>query len=366
MDSVQEILFGEYPRFVANPVQWACFDEGSFDMFLDANEGEANCYSRISWYARDGGIMLDEVFLDLDSEFKINGMSETEMVDRLFSDGQFRQDLLGGVVKDVRSVAKFCREESIPLIGVYTGKGVHLHALFESRREPVQELKSRQDWFVEECNLSTFDGQVRGDIKRLCRVPNCRRYDDELEQPTKLYTVPLSHNELLDVTVDELVDFSVSPRIIPIPGESRPPFLSVPDYDGGGAVEMVEVEQKATGEFGEVSEKMEAWLQDVLQLPCMYERIQTRNPAHSVRLNCAVLMFNVGMTVEEVLTVFKQLGWRDFDEQVSRKHLRQIKRKGYVPMSCAKIQASGLCVFDQGSRVEKCEQFGFRGGESEF
>lgn len=365
MDEIQYELFGSFPRFVGHPEQYAVFDEGTFDLFLEHNEGQNNCYSRISRYGRDGSIMLDRVFLDLDGDGKTGGMTDTELVGQLRRDPSFRQSVLGEVVKDVQNVAELCHEESIPVIGVYTGKGVHLHILFEERRDPQEAYSSRQRWFVEECDLETFDEQVNGDMKRLSRVPNCRRYDDKLDTPTDLYTVPLSKQEMLNLTVDDLVTFSESPRQISVPGESRPPFLKAPEYEGKSHVD-VEVEQRETGEIAETSEKLEAWLKDVLQLPCLYERMVTKNPAHYVRLNSAVLMFNVGMSVSEVTSVFSQLGWHDFDKKTTRKHLSQIKRRGYVSMSCAKLQSKGLCVFSQGEREEKCPHYGYKGGEGEF
>lgn len=368
MDDIQHELMGRFPRFVGQPKQWAVFDEGTFDDFLSHNEGEADCYSRISWYGRDGSIMLDEVFLDLDGE-KPSGFgvsSDTDMVQMLRSDKGYRNDVLGRVVDDVREIAELCHEESIPVVGVYTGKGVHIHALFEERASPQDAFSSRQRWFVEECDVDTFDEQVNGDIKRLCRVPNCRRYDEKLGQPTDMYTVPLSKDEMRQITVDELVRFGRSQRQISVPGESRPPFLQAPDYESEISYQVEEVEAQETGQMTEVTEKLEAWLKDVLQLPCMYERLQTRNPSHYVRLNSAVLMFNVGMSVSEVLTVFSQLGWHDFDRKVTRKHLKQIKRRGYVSMSCSKIQSKGLCVFSKGERAEECPHYGYNGGDKEY
>lgn len=366
MDEIQYELFGSFPRFVANPSQWTVFDEGTFDMFLDVNEGDANCYSRISRYGRDGEIMLDRVFLDLDGDVPESGLTDTELVGRLNRDGQFRQDVLGDVVDDVRNIAELCHEESIPMVGVYTGKGVHIHVFFEERRSPQKAYSSRQRWFVEECDVSTFDEQVNGDMKRLCRVPNCRRYDEKLQSPTDLYTVPLSKQEMLNLTVDDLVNFSQNPRQISLPGESRPPFLPAEKYEDDSTHTVIEVDQRETGEFAQVTDKMEAWLEDVLQLPCLYERMKTKNPAHYVRLNSAVLMFNVGMSVNEVATVFEQLGWHDFDKRTTKKHLKQIKRKGYVSMSCAKLQSKGLCIYSKGKRKEKCPHYGYEGGEGEF
>jgi hypothetical protein len=362
MDKSQRILFGDFPRFVANPMQWPALNEDMFDMFLDHNEGESQCYSRISWYSPDGSLMLDRVFLDLDGN-KPEDMTDTEMIDSMRSNPSVAEQILGEVVEDSRSIAKLCREESIPVVGVYTGKGMHIHALFEVRKDPRRELRSLQNWMVDKADLKTFDSQVRGDVKRLCRVPNCRRYDDRLDSPIDMWTVPLDVNELSNLTIDKLLEWSRNPRQIDVPGESRPPFIEAAGYTNSRSYNINKVEQREVGQMADTTDKLEKWLQDVLQLPCMYNRIMTRNPAHYVRLNSAVMMFNAGLSVDEVLSVFTQLNWRDSDVETTRRHLTQIYMKGYSSMSCSTIQMKGLCVFDSGERKDRCDHYGYEGGQ---
>lgn len=362
MDKVQKELFGDFPRFVGNPNQFCVFDEGSFDLFEEANNGEANCYSRISYVGQDGSLMLDEVFLDLDGELPDNSLTDSEIVSSLRSNEEFRESVLGEVVEDAKSVAQLAADESIPMIGVYTGKGIHLHLLYEPRRNPKKELKSHQSWIASECELSTFDRQVFGDVKRLCRVPNCQRYDDILDTATGLFTVPFTRNELLAMTPKELVEKSRQPRQIELPGRSRPPFFERKEQD-------VEIEDESdvvreVGETVSIPDNMEEWLKDVLQMPCMYERLTSRNPAHYVRLNSAILLFNAGLSVHDVANVYEQLNWVDFDRKVTLKHLRSVYRKGYASMSCATMQQKGLCVYPQGNREDDCHVFGYEGGDA--
>lgn len=369
MDTAQSVLFDQFPRLVGNPNQFPVFDEGSFDEFLGANEGESNCYSRISWLSNTGEWLLDKVFFDLDGHVPESALTDVELVTKLQNDRDFRQDLLGEVVDDVRSVASLAVEESLPLVGVYTGKGVHLHVLTEPRRSPGRELRTNQLWISDVCDLDTFDHQVLGDIKRLCRVPNCRRYDTKVSTDTELFTIPLNRRELKDITAYELMKWSLTPKDIEEPGESRPPLFVREDYlpDGPSKkefnVEPVDVGEKA---IDELDEKMEEWLKDVLQLPCMYERIMTRNPAHPIRFNAAVMMFNVGMTPEDVVEVFSRLGWHDFDPQVTRTFANQIYEQGYADMSCATLQSKQLCLYEQGERSSECEAFGYKGGLQEY
>lgn len=365
MDQAQRLLFNSWPRLVGYPEQYPVFDEGTFDAFLEAQEGNANCYSRISWLSNTGEWLLNRIFLDLDGNVPLNGVTDVELVQKLRSDSSFRQEVLGDVVEDVRTVARVCREVSFPLIGVYTGKGVHLHVMTEQRVSPERELRTNQLWLEDECSLQTFDRQVLGDIKRLSRVPNCRRYDERVSTSTDLYAIPLSRNELENITADELVSWSTNPRQIEEPGESPPPLFVRDDYLPDAEKECVhDVEPVEIGEDGidELTEKMEMWLEDVLQLPCLYERITTRNPAHPIRFNCAIMMFNVGMKPEDVVEIYSRLGWDDFDESITRRFAQQIYERGYADMSCATLQSKGLCVYERGEREDSCHAFGYSGG----
>ena len=370
MNTARELLFGRFPRMVGNPKQFPALDSGSFEEFVKANEGDANCYSRISWLANTGDWMCDRVFLDLDGHVSENGMTQVEMVSKLRTEPEFRTEVLSEVCDDVRSVAELCKKESIPLVGVYTGKGVHLHLLTEQRRFPERELRSNQKWLSDECSLATVDRQVFGDVKRLCRIPNCRRYDEKVGTSTDLYTVPLTREEMLGITPDELVDWSTSPREIEEPGESRPPLFVREDYipSKEKSDRVVNAEPVDIGEdaYDELNEKMEQWLKDVLQLPCMYQRITTKNPAHPVRFNAAIMMFNVGMKPSDVVEIFGRLGWHDFDPSVTRKFAEQIYDRGYADMSCATIQSKGLCVYSRDDRQDDCDAFGYEGGIQEY
>lgn len=367
--TVQDLLFGRFPRMVGNPEQFPVFDGGNFDEFVKANNGEANCYSRISWLSNTGDWMCDRVFLDLDGHVSENGLTDVELVSKLRSEDGFAEQVLSDVVDDVRSIADLAFEESFPVVGVYTGKGVHIHLLTEPRRFPSDELRTNQKWIDDVCSLKTADRQVFGDVKRLSRVPNCRRYDPKVGTSTDLFTVPLSRQEMRELTVDNLISWSKSPRQIEKPGGSRPPlfvrdeYLETYDSDDVVSAEPVEIGEDS---YDELNSKMEEWLKDVLQLPCLYQRITTKNPAHPIRFNCAIMMFNVGMTPDDVVEIYGRLGWHDFDPSVTRKFAKQIYNRGYADMSCATIQSKGLCVFSQEDRQEECEAFGYPGGVSDW
>jgi len=368
MQKVTELLFTPLPRYVANPSQWLVYDEKSFDLFKQANEGSANCYSRISWVGSEGNWWLDRVFLDLDSEVEIE-MTDAEMVTKLRANKQFAEDVLGSVVDDARRIARVLRAESIPAVGVYTGKGLHVHMLYEPRKNPQVELQSQTDWIVDQAEIETIDRQVTGDVKRLCRVPNCRRYDERLEKPLDLWTVPFERRELRDLTVQELVTRSESPRSIELPADSRPPYLTHPDYQpderAAQTVQAEAVDMPAPA-LPSGNEKVQEWVQDIVRIPCLQELVVRANPPHKIRMALAIELLNAGLTVDEIVQTCSQLGWADWDPQVTRKQVRQIRDTGYDSFSCAQIQSDGHCLWSHDERADECDDYGFPGGVRQY
>jgi len=232
--------------------------------------------------------------------------------------------------------------------------------------QPDRELRTMTRMIEDEASLQTLDekGARQGDYNRLCRIANCPRVASD-GYPLSLYTIPLTVQELVDITPDDLLKMAEEPRQVPLPSGDRPKMEIFEDYEPDTEAGVVDVD---TAEVGEVSpseygEQFETFVRDVLKMPCMYERLMTRNPDHDVRLNCAALMFNSGMGVDGVQDVFRKLGWFDYDPEITRDKLEHIYDNRYRTMSCQTIQEKGLCVYEKGER-EDCETFGWKGGQA--
>lgn len=368
-------LFGETPRHVGlvgpergeNRNQFLAFDRTNFRMFLDANYGEHNMYTRISYIGDEGGSILNEVFLDLDVD-KPDDTDDyaSEIIPEMREDRMVADEVLGDVVEDARRAARYLEARDWPAIGVFSGLGIHVHALTEPAVQPDRELKTMTRKIDAEADLSTLDekGARQGDYNRLCRIANCPRIGKD-GHPLGLYTIPLTRDELKDITPEELLKWSQEPRQIQIPRGDRPQMEIVEDFedDSEGGVVDVEVQEIGDVANGNMEEQFEEFLTDALKMPCMYERIMTRNPDHNVRLNCAVLLYNCGLTVTDVSEIFKRLGWFDYDPDITRDKLEHIYKNGYRSMSCQTVQEKGLCVYDREER-EDCPTFGWRGGQN--
>ncbi|UBF23082.1 DNA primase [Haloarcula virus HCTV-16] len=381
MKPVQKLLFGKFPRRFGNPVQWPVHSESEMDVAIDECEGERNLYSTISYFdlTEGGGVISDKIAFDLDSPFKDAAFPDLdrddEKIHAMRQDRDLAEEVLGEVVSDARLVAEYAQSQEIPLVGVFSGFGIHLHLLYQDQLNASRHLATTVRKVIDEYDLETADVQIIGDVQRILRIPNVRRVyvdadrgesitSDTHTMPCNLYTVPLTRREIRNLTVDELLDWSTSTRDIPIPGENERPQMKV--YD-----EYLEERATARGKV-ETEIDVEEYdrqgllnmLKDLLQMPCMYERIVQPNPHHMVRFNSAVLLFNAGFSREEIETIFMKLGWRDADRRKTRKFLKQIERRGYSDMSCRTIQGLGLCQREDDP--ESCETYGWSGGEAEW
>ena len=368
-------LFGSTPRYVGlvgpergkKRNQFLAFDRANFRLFLESNYGDHNMYTRIS-SLQDGASVLDEVFLDLDIEKPDEDNWAAKIIPEMREDRMVADDILGGVVADARKAAQYLDDVDWPAIGVFSGLGIHIHALTKPKEEPGKELQTMVKQIESEAGLKTLDerGARQGDYNRLCRIANAPRISAEGD-PVGLYTIPLTVEEMKDITPEALLRWSTEPRQIQTPDAERPEMEVIEEYEvdveSGVVSEGVnEIEEVPSDAF---DDQFEEFMKDVLKMPCVYKRAMSRNPSHDIRLQAAVLMYNAGMTPKDVEEIFARFGWFDFDRDTTRKHLEHIWDNGYASMSCTSLQEKGLCVFEQDER-EECPTFGWKGGQASY
>lgn len=360
MYPTNELLFGKFPRYVGTPNQFVCWDEHHFDTFRARADGNYNVYSSIA-KLEEGGFEVDKVYLDIDSPNKNANGSDTE---RLNDDPHA---ILDPVVEDARKIAEFLQEENIPAVGVFSGMGLHVHALFKPRQEPRRAMKSIGHWIKDGADAGNVDTVPFGDVRRLVRVANVRRYDNDEDRALNLYTIPLSVGEMRELTVNELLSWSAEPRTPDgIPTDADRPDMERKDgYD----VSTSDGDKQQVREFEITSvnnDDAEALIDELVPLPCMRQRIKGNEPHHKVRMNTAVMLFNAGLRVDEVFRIFQNLNWADWDPAITREQLNQIYNRGYSDMSCEGLQENGYCVFPQDERTSECEVYGWEGGQKEY
>jgi hypothetical protein len=386
MDEFQRILFSPFPRAVASDVktgqlrQWVVHSEGEFMAFLRAIDNDRNGYASISWRPIGGNLLLDKVSLDFDTLQKpdwpiFDGeiLPEDEMIARMRNDPEVADAVLGQVIEDATEVVKRSNEEGISIIGVFSGFGIHIHQLYSEKVNPDKQIDTTGRKYVSDLNLETADVSPIGDVRRQMRVPNVQRVhietngEEMLEQrPCGLYTIPLIADDFENLTATKLLEMARERRYPDPPDLTDLPHMKAYDNYIEDYSEAKQEDQQRLNEsvVADNDGMLQFMLEEYLQMPCMYERIQQIEPEHAVRLNCTVLLLNVGFQPNEVVDLFSQIGWSDWNRKVTKKQVSQIYRKGYSDMSCASCRKKGLCT--RADEPKECQTYGWSGGKAEW
>lgn len=351
-----QLLFGEFPRTVAAagveaPHQRHVFSEGEFYSFLDAVREKRNVYSSISVQPIGQKPRVDKVPFDFDSPVKDVAFTEDEndceKVEAMRDDPWLANEVLGAVLDDAQTLAEWSKENKIPGIAVFSGLGIHFYLLYREEVDPKEEMRSTNIKLTEELDLKTSDTVV-SQPERILRVPNCRRVateDDEII-PCDVWTIPIERDDLIHMTVEDLLAEAETPNEVDVGVEYLPenrPEMQV--YEGYNE------ERKQVKELGEQVEVADAEIEYILEkqikMPCISERAKQQNPDHEARFVFAVTLFNLGYNIEECVDIIRRLNWSNFDADKTRKYLRQIYEHGYSKWSCEKMIGKGLCVHEE-------------------
>lgn len=380
MNNAQEILYGGFPRTVASASsgelrQFFVENESLFDMFVDHNIDDMNLYSSTCRFRSDMRPVLDKCFFDFDSPLK-ESIFDSDTTDRkkvqmMREDEKLADEVLGLVWKDAQSLVQECIKDNIPVLTVFSGLGVHCHLLYQDKVDPRREKVSISNYYIDKCGLDTSDRKVIPDTRRILRIPNSKR-NDGTEYPD-VWCIPITEQEVLDNSVHDLLERCKEKKDVPYYSrykyENRPTMETVEGYetieeDTTGTVELSD--RNVTEEVPELTE----WIvRNCIPLPCVRDRFLRENPDHMIRFNGVVFLYQAGFSVEEVRNIIKEIGWIDYDPEVTRKMTKQIYERKYSESSCSKLMSLGLCVqgedFEEhGNEPSDCETYKWTSGEA--
>lgn len=375
MDDAQAQLFGEFPRSVGSPQQHMVHSEGEFDVFTETVQGRRNAYSSLAVFPPGEPVVCDKVSFDLDADkgepFE-DGLRDDEKIEVMRDDPAVAEEVLGPVCDDAQKLAANLLVCEYPVMGVFSGFGIHVHALTEPTEDPAERMGSVARYWRHHLGLPTLDHKPIGDEQRIMRVPNMERvhltdlFDPDAERyRCDLFTIPLTGDELLDITPESLLEMSRAPRPgVTVDDDERPAMPLYEDHVKESRAVTSRPDRPSIE--GEIDAEGADWLvKELLRMPCMYENLLLDpEPPHDIRLNSAVLMFNAGMTPAEVVEVFAVLGWKDWDRSVTHHQLKHIYENGYSDMNCETIQMNGYCTRTEDP--EACPTYGWSGGRCEW
>lgn len=363
MDAAQRLLFGSFPRELATPRRQSVFGPEHFDRAVCKANRFGNVYSSIARLP-PGGPECDKLMFDLDA--KPDGyehLHERELFGVLREDDDEAQRILGGVVEDMQTLATSEIDGAGPF-GVFTGLGVHVYFFFQPTANAKNAMLSTTNKIISEHGITTADPQVIGDERRISKIPNVQRFDDG--EPCGLVSVPLSQEDMSSMDAPDLLALSVEPRVplfdISLTNVDTRPEMTV--YDEYLQRSGSNYPERELGDSVDVSKRVEWVVDEFIDLPCVSERILTRNPGQAVRFNFAVMLFNYGFNVSEVHDLIRGIGWENYEPKKTKQQLENIWNNKYSDMSCTGMMNKGYCV--RTNDPHSCKAYGWSGGTCDY
>jgi hypothetical protein len=228
-----------WPRRVTRRQAWVD-NRDEATSYLQEAEGEGSNSPFVSVYSfprghtKEGNVpRVDTIFIDFDFE---GGDYEAGSGDR----DAWRRDLSHLLVR-ARMVARHLRDYGRPgwRASLSGHKGIHLFLDFPALEPPPGEFEEMVagindyatdliDQIQEETGLDTLHRYVdvtSSDLGRLCRVPNTRHNGASESFGEDRFCVPVTIDELAELSVDEYESMTRSPR--PMPYHDREPNTKV-------------------------------------------------------------------------------------------------------------------------------------------
>ena len=299
-----EDLFGRFPRCVGLYGE-VVSSWGEMKRYVELHNGVTDVY--VCLY--DQSLTIDKIFFDLDSPVLQNA---------LFS---------------LRELVKRLEELNLPYIPLFSGrKGFHVYIPVKPWTPPNIETAKAVLRDVQESlagNIREADKHVFGDVRRKVRFPNTLNNGN--------YCVPLPP-EGVWWPLSKIIDYAKQPHEVDY-NLTPVDLLKLSDVEEVSVPARHDLEPEATytslPSFRLVARMIRPCVARVLAVD--------KEPPHMVRVDLVAELRYLGFTEEQVFEVIKGLGWRDFDEKVTRYQIHQIYSRKYRPPSCHKLKDFVRC-----------------------
>jgi len=227
----------------------------------------------------------------------------------------------------------------IPTVPVVSGKkGIHLHASFKARKEPDNReilYKTTKSLLLKSLPESkSVDSHLIGNTRALIRVPNTLRPPENSSFCSYLPT----GKAFLEMNIEDLNWYMRGTHVYPIEDYN---FHSLPTFEEFISPEVDDKQLK----FGDFDTSVTTHYADNESLqhflrPCLYRLMTVAEPRHKVRVAATADLLRADLNPNEILAMYKSLGWRDFDESWCAYQINHVKK---IQFSKNKLTGLGIC-----------------------
>ena len=248
---------------------------------------------------------------------------------------------------EVLQFIKHLKDNNVKFRINFSGRGFHVYVGSEhcdiDRKTYLRMLYA---YIIEQYNLHNVDPSTIGDIKQL------RRIENTLNIRSDLYCIPLTYQEMLTLTLDDIKELAKQPRnfdTVWVDGVNiKLDNINISDHINEKHMD------RSNGEFKEID--------DVLPDPCIVRILHLYNPSHAERvLLCLWLSyhfrdgkdihdFNLIELSEKIISRMRSLNWEDYSEapntaKSTRYQVNNLIKKRYnFVHNCKWRKTHNICV----------------------
>jgi len=259
-------------------------------------------------------------------------------IDKIFLDFDGHTSII-----DAGKVYEYLTENGYTVIPVASGKkGIHLYVLVKPVKFPdlikAKETLTRATYYIlnevfgngSKIAVASIDTHLIGNVRGLCRVPNTLRPPENRSYCT--YLPP----DFASFTWQELV---LHAKKVHVYEYEIKKLLDISTLASKFDINH-SYHEKVVGEQIRVKPtRVHEFLKRVLR-PCLYNKIIGKNPRHQVRVAATVDLLQSGFSPETIFNIYKQLGWEDFNPEITRYQINSCKH--LLPYSCKKLRQLGI------------------------
>ena len=255
----------------------------------------------------------------------------TAIVDKIFLDFDPGDDM--SFVDDVRSVAQYLYSQDILFYVRFSGRGFHLFIQLDvddALSNPKYAIKK----YVKDLHNithSTSDPAVIGDVRRVTRLVN------SINLKTNKYCIPISYDELLNNTYEEICQLASIQRDTKdyISGHQ---YLSISDWDTDNIVEPISPQNII--QDGKISNDIP---------PCIEKFLQNPQLSHIERVQLILFFRDLGYNQDEIEGILHSfLSDEKFHHCINEEHqIQHVFEKNYLFSNCDVQKLNGFCPSEQ-------------------
>ena len=235
----------------------------------------------------------------------------------------------------------------------FSGGGYHIWVPFSEPFLPtdgleVTRIKSAGRTLISnwhnELDLPCNDPTVAFDLAGMIRLPN------SYNSKRGCWSIPLSSEEVMTLSHDDLIELSQTPRSGYIELGNTPLTLKLPKKRNP----FNSIKKKRNTDLPTIS------LNKMVMLPCLAQAaLGEGNPIHRARYHLASFLADrlrwffpaetlteeeKNKHVEDIVQICSEQGWVDYNENVTKTQVESIVFKGYSHATCNTLIQEGICI----------------------